>query len=514
MLQRKVLVSLILMFTILTRVGVAADDADIFTALYNNKIDRAMELVHGTYDVNEIGYTGDSMLHLAVNNNGALGGYEEFIKLLLEKGADVNIRNSSGETPLHYAAAYSPALIQLLISNGAEVNAESMNGATPLHEVLYRAGSKDTLRVLIANGAKVNTKTVNGTTPLMTAALSGNVQAIEVLIQAGADVYAADELKYTALHYAVESLNIASVKALIEAGADVNAKTYEGLTPLSLLKKNADPKGYKQEIVQLLAASGGKDSTFNALLRQSALPAAIALLLYAGWFILVIKTASLKRVIFSAGIITLVSGLIIGLVGFIIWEARTGQNIVLLLNVALMAIAVGGAAATRLVNAKWPEPVLAFLPIVLTLSVYQVFQVFRYQNPFYNVYYFDMLRYGAGYTFVGVSGLYLLPLFDPAVRKSGPNPNLPKVFATSLGLFFILIGFSLVRQMAGTLDLYYFGLGIFVLGGLTAILLVGLGLLLTLFRGVLKGAWFGCMGVVIWVFTSFVWIITGTPWFP
>ncbi|MEM9220393.1 MAG: ankyrin repeat domain-containing protein [Cyanobacteria bacterium P01_F01_bin.150] len=57
----------------------------------------------------------------------------EFTRLLLDKGADVNIRNRFGETPLHEAVQnFNEAAIPLLLAAGADINAEDDKGKTPL----------------------------------------------------------------------------------------------------------------------------------------------------------------------------------------------------------------------------------------------------------------------------------------------------------------------------------------------------------------------------------------------
>jgi ankyrin repeat protein len=67
----------------------------------------------------------------------ALGeGHAEAVHVLLELGASVNVVDSSGFTPLHYASApywqENPAHVTLMIEAGADVSAVSSDGRSPL----------------------------------------------------------------------------------------------------------------------------------------------------------------------------------------------------------------------------------------------------------------------------------------------------------------------------------------------------------------------------------------------
>ena len=107
----------------------------------------------------------------------------EVIKQHLAAGADVNAKNDSGLTPLHYAE--SKEIAEILITAGADVNAGGQ--MTPLH---YAAsdGKKEIAELLIANGADVNAQSLVGMTPLREAANQGHDLIVELLVAKGADV--------------------------------------------------------------------------------------------------------------------------------------------------------------------------------------------------------------------------------------------------------------------------------------------------------------------------------------
>jgi len=96
-------------------------------------------------DVNALNAAGESALMMA-----ALKGDMDGAAMLLERGAQVN---KGGWTPLHYAATGpEPRLVRLLIDRGAELNAPSPNGTTPLM-MAAQYGSEDSVTLLLERGA-------------------------------------------------------------------------------------------------------------------------------------------------------------------------------------------------------------------------------------------------------------------------------------------------------------------------------------------------------------------------
>jgi cytohesin len=94
--------------------------------------------------------TGETPLHAAIAER-----HGDVAELLIDKGADVNARNMSQLTPLHFLGVYmhAPKLAELLIQKGADVNAREQAGHTPL-EVAIRAGNAEVAEVLRRHGAK------------------------------------------------------------------------------------------------------------------------------------------------------------------------------------------------------------------------------------------------------------------------------------------------------------------------------------------------------------------------
>lgn len=91
---------------------------------------------------------GKGALHLLVSHSNAL-----FFQYLLQKGADPNIRDGSGNTPLILAAqAGREDLVQLLLTYKANINLGNSSGQTPLI-VAVNNRNQAIARLLIDKGA-------------------------------------------------------------------------------------------------------------------------------------------------------------------------------------------------------------------------------------------------------------------------------------------------------------------------------------------------------------------------
>ena len=168
----------------------------------------------------------NSPLHLAVQFGK--------MALLLKCGADVNMKNSTGSTPLHNVAENGHTnIFQSLIDLGGDINIVNKANRTVFH-VAALNGHLDIVKLLIAKGASPNEKGYKMLTPLHEAAMKGHVQIVKYLLENGANVNSIDIDGDTPLHLAVrnDNLSIETTKVLLDYGADFKKKNKDHKSPL------------------------------------------------------------------------------------------------------------------------------------------------------------------------------------------------------------------------------------------------------------------------------------------
>lgn len=148
--------------------------------------------------------------------------------------------NMHGEFPLHTAVRENNMTeVKRLIASGADVNEKDYTGYTPLHwsanADFLRAASADCLTIaqlLVDAGADVNAHDYYGeNTPLDGAAFWGHEEMIKLLLNAGADVTLKNKAGYTALDEAEMFARNEKVIALLKDAVAANSSY------LSLVKK-------------------------------------------------------------------------------------------------------------------------------------------------------------------------------------------------------------------------------------------------------------------------------------
>jgi ankyrin repeat protein len=234
--------------------AVLQDNADVVRALIERgaSIDAQVQRPKHQYD-------GRTPLMSAAAGNDLVT-----VKMLLEKGADPFLKDSSGFTALTFAEifgkraanhlrkvmAVSPANSQLGIHDAARsgliervarllddgIPADSPNdlGSTPLH-LAAMGGHADITRLLIERGATVDARNSHGNTPLL---FADTLAVVKVLLAAGADPNVDVGGGITPFLYRATTGRPDVLAALIDAGADLAVRSADGRTVLDHAKSN------------------------------------------------------------------------------------------------------------------------------------------------------------------------------------------------------------------------------------------------------------------------------------
>jgi ankyrin len=244
---------------------------------------------------NTLSGTGLTPLYAA-----ACGGDAELARLLLDRGADPDVKAADGQAPLHAAAYHGDAdVAELLLAHGAEVDCRDAAGWAPLHRAAA-VTDIDLARTLLDYGADPNAIGFAGVTPLYVAVeRRGGTHMAELLLERGADAQAPPGDNPTLLSVAADEAivrallakdtdpdqrdksgkawlhnpNIGSKEpilvALLDAGADPNLPDNEGRTPLHVHARSGN-LGVLQVLIQHGGAVAARDETGRTPLHDAA----------------------------------------------------------------------------------------------------------------------------------------------------------------------------------------------------------------------------------------------------
>lgn len=192
-------------------------------------IEVIMILLENGADINMKNYLGLTALEIA-----CISSSFNVVKLLLVHGADSQLCNVYDISPLWYAIRNKQyAIMEALIEYGSDVNIKNNYNETPIYELLTQCYSWDCVpncfKLLLDYGADVNVVSENGKTPLAMIVKSYRkdndvvFSVIRLLLNANADVNITTNCcKYygiiteTILHIAVRVGTIQLVKLILE----------------------------------------------------------------------------------------------------------------------------------------------------------------------------------------------------------------------------------------------------------------------------------------------------------
>ncbi|CAH2310800.1 cyclin-dependent kinase 4 inhibitor C [Pelobates cultripes] len=111
----------------------------------------------------------------------AARGELEQLEDLLRGAPDVDVPNKFGRTALQVMRLGNPAIARALLSRGANPNLRDSTGFSVLHDAA-RAGFQDTVQTLLLYQADVNIQDNEGNLPLHLAAKEGHLPVVRFLI--------------------------------------------------------------------------------------------------------------------------------------------------------------------------------------------------------------------------------------------------------------------------------------------------------------------------------------------
>ncbi len=177
----------------------------------------------------EASFPNRMLMHLLCNDSDDVAA----IRDLLDMGADPNFRKD-GNAPLEHAAgltayndeeaAKNVEIVRLLLDRGADVNSKDQDGVTPLMCVR----DVKIAELLISRGADVKAKSKDGRTALSRQSAYNDALTV-LLIEHGADVNCKDEYGRTMLH---KLGSVDEINKMLDMGFNVNAKDRDGCTPV------------------------------------------------------------------------------------------------------------------------------------------------------------------------------------------------------------------------------------------------------------------------------------------
>lgn len=189
--------------------------SSLYAAAERGDVAKVAALLDEGVDPNE-GEGDDGTTALTV---AAFLGHVGVVRLLLDRGADVDRPNKHGSRPLAAAARNAKAqVITMLLRAGASLTAEGAGATTAFMEAT--SGSPHAVRAFLAHGVDVNAVSSKGYTALQCAAINSThgLEVIRLLLEAGADPAYRDPKGLTARDLAVERGRNGNAAALDAAG--------------------------------------------------------------------------------------------------------------------------------------------------------------------------------------------------------------------------------------------------------------------------------------------------------
>ncbi|MFW5890768.1 MAG: ankyrin repeat domain-containing protein [bacterium] len=251
--MKKIILLLLVIFLLASSSTIFAfyDYNNFFEACERRDYDRVLDLIRTGANVNMSNSEGTTPLMWVLEGYMNDSQIIETMKLLIENGADINLEDKKGNTALFYSSLEDDYNIaKYLLDNGGDLKYQSkINGHTPLsYAISY--GNTRTLDFLINYGnLNINQEFKDGETALLLANVGyTSYMKINYLIKNGANSLKSTNCGETPLMRAASNGNPKVLEILLDNGAKIDRQNNEGMTPLIYACKNS----FKPEVVEYL----------------------------------------------------------------------------------------------------------------------------------------------------------------------------------------------------------------------------------------------------------------------
>ncbi|XP_072956164.1 uncharacterized protein [Typha angustifolia] len=196
-------------------------------------------------------------------------GCVDILRQLISHGSNINVKTSTGDTPLMISAKadHADCFLELLIA-GADLGLVNGSGDTALHcakRSVFASSIIDMMTKALNVGASIYSTDISIFSPLHFVAESGAVEPLQMILHSStADLNKLDRSGFTPLMAAARAGHAETFRLLIMAGADIAVKSPEGKSVMSILQNDAAAKTsdcFEQILLRAMLADVITDQT-------------------------------------------------------------------------------------------------------------------------------------------------------------------------------------------------------------------------------------------------------------